>query len=467
MVTVTFPSRPQAAPLAEAPARAAPEPGSQQFREVFDLLASDDAASAAPQLKDAPPSPDKTDDPIEPSSDEEEHALPQDRRAEPSDRTDIAGGQAAPLARPVAEGVIIGEALPDREEKSALSGPIRLLDPLASGVPVLQALMILTAASVDSGGDPIVQPLGDTAGPAFAIPLPQGAAPVPAAVIAQPTDPASAALPLPGESSSPAPVPTDKAIQEPGLFIPAEPAEIRERKPGPATGMPPFWAAREAADTDAAAPDGPSPEQHDGLSGDLAAPKPAAQPRIDRAAAQPEVEAAISIAGDEPLAPREAKPGSAPLQVLLGGPSQAAPAPANLQAPGPATLPPQVPAQIAAALAARPERPLEVRMAPAELGGLTVNLRQDGEILRVVVQADRPETLDLLRRNGETLLEELRLAGFSGAALTFGDGGGAQDRGSSAPSRTTPVTDLPPTSAGVTAVTFGPAQTAQGLDLRL
>jgi hypothetical protein len=327
--------------------------------------------------------------------------------------------------------------------------------------------MILTAASVDSGGDPIVQPLGDTAGPAFAIPLPQGAAPVPAAVIAQPTDPASAALPLPGESSSPAPVPTDKAIQEPGLFIPAEPAEIRERKPGPATGMPPFWAAREAADTDAAAPDGPSPEQHDGLSGDLAAPKPAAQPRIDRAAAQPEVEAAISIAGDEPLAPREAKPGSAPLQVLLGGPSQAAPAPANLQAPGPATLPPQVPAQIAAALAARPERPLEVRMAPAELGGLTVNLRQDGEILRVVVQADRPETLDLLRRNGETLLEELRLAGFSGAALTFGDGGGAQDRGSSAPSRTTPVTDLPPTSAGVTAVTFGPAQTAQGLDLRL
>jgi hypothetical protein len=124
---------------------------------------------------------------------------------------------------------------------------------------------------------------------------------------------------------------------------------------------------------------------------------------------------------------------------------------------------------MAAEISARPERPLELRLAPAELGGLTLNLRQDGDILRVVLQADRPDTLDLLRRNGDILLDELRLEGFAGASLSFEDGGGAQGRRSlSAPPPALSSGDLSALAPRPGAPSPNrPALAQQGLDLRL
>ena len=73
--------------------------------------------------------------------------------------------------------------------------------------------------------------------------------------------------------------------------------------------------------------------------------------------------------------------------------------------------------------------PLELALSPEELGRLTISIKHDGDFVRVTVIADRPETLDLMRRHGGDLVADLRQAGFSGASLSFGQGGqGGQPR---------------------------------------
>ena len=70
--------------------------------------------------------------------------------------------------------------------------------------------------------------------------------------------------------------------------------------------------------------------------------------------------------------------------------------------------------------------PIELALAPEELGRLTISIRQEGDFVRVSMLAERPETLDLLRRHAGDLLADLRQSGFSGASFSFGPGG--QDR---------------------------------------
>lgn len=63
---------------------------------------------------------------------------------------------------------------------------------------------------------------------------------------------------------------------------------------------------------------------------------------------------------------------------------------------------------------------LELTLAPEELGRIRLNLLPDGDRLRMVVQAERPEILDLLRRNADALAAELRGAGFASTNFSFG-----------------------------------------------
>lgn len=70
--------------------------------------------------------------------------------------------------------------------------------------------------------------------------------------------------------------------------------------------------------------------------------------------------------------------------------------------------------------------PLELALSPEELGQLIISIKQDGDFVRVTLTADRPETLDLMRRHGGELVADLRQAGFSGASLSFGQGGQGQ-----------------------------------------
>lgn len=67
--------------------------------------------------------------------------------------------------------------------------------------------------------------------------------------------------------------------------------------------------------------------------------------------------------------------------------------------------------------------PVEVVLNPQELGRMRFEMHQHGDHMRVFLVAERPETLDLLRRHGEQLLADLRQSGFGGASLSFGNWG--------------------------------------------
>lgn len=66
---------------------------------------------------------------------------------------------------------------------------------------------------------------------------------------------------------------------------------------------------------------------------------------------------------------------------------------------------------------------IDLRLSPEELGNVRMHIHCDGNDLRVLVVADRPETFDLLRRNGAALLSEFADAGFSRMSLDFAQGG--------------------------------------------
>ena len=76
--------------------------------------------------------------------------------------------------------------------------------------------------------------------------------------------------------------------------------------------------------------------------------------------------------------------------------------------------------QMIAQIALEPEGIIDVALNPEELGRLRFELHQHGDQVRVHLVAERPDTLDLLRRHADELLAELRQAGFGGAELSFG-----------------------------------------------
>ena len=73
--------------------------------------------------------------------------------------------------------------------------------------------------------------------------------------------------------------------------------------------------------------------------------------------------------------------------------------------------------------------PVELVLSPAELGQLRFEIHHRGDLVQIVLSAERPETLDLLRRNSEQLLANFRNAGFAGASLAFGGWGAGQNAG--------------------------------------
>lgn len=105
--------------------------------------------------------------------------------------------------------------------------------------------------------------------------------------------------------------------------------------------------------------------------------------------------------------------------MALSAPSGEVPAPRS--APPEATLRPAAPPQqIAQAILTAPASgQIALTLAPAELGQVRFGLRRQGERLHVTLLAERPETLDLLRRNLPDLVQELKAAGYDGANFDF------------------------------------------------
>ncbi|MEM6490717.1 MAG: flagellar hook-length control protein FliK, partial [Pseudomonadota bacterium] len=69
---------------------------------------------------------------------------------------------------------------------------------------------------------------------------------------------------------------------------------------------------------------------------------------------------------------------------------------------------------------------ISIQMKPAELGRVDVEMRLDNQgRIAIVIQAEKPETLDMLQRESKTLEQSLKDAGFdlSDGALSFGSRG--------------------------------------------
>ncbi|RRH67611.1 flagellar hook-length control protein FliK [Falsigemmobacter faecalis] len=88
--------------------------------------------------------------------------------------------------------------------------------------------------------------------------------------------------------------------------------------------------------------------------------------------------------------------------------------------------PPGLPDQVLTALRKLENDAIELQLDPPELGGVRIVIRTDGELAHVRLAADRPETMDLLRRSRSDLEEGLNGQGFSQVSFSFdrtGNGG--------------------------------------------
>lgn len=92
-------------------------------------------------------------------------------------------------------------------------------------------------------------------------------------------------------------------------------------------------------------------------------------------------------------------------------------------------------AQIAPTLRKGADGVTELRLDPPELGRVRVTIRTDETGMIAVVQADRPETLELMRRHAELLMRDLAAAGQTKVDLSFaGFGGDGSARNKNDPS---------------------------------
>jgi hypothetical protein len=115
------------------------------------------------------------------------------------------------------------------------------------------------------------------------------------------------------------------------------------------------------------------------------------------------------------------------------GPSAGGAAPGQAAAPQPAgTTPAALAPQLAVAAWRLPDGPVELRLDPAELGRVTLTLVPAEAGLHVSVQAERSETLDLLRRSIGLLEQELRDLGYANTGFSFGEDRRPPDRSAAA-----------------------------------
>lgn len=91
--------------------------------------------------------------------------------------------------------------------------------------------------------------------------------------------------------------------------------------------------------------------------------------------------------------------------------------------------------QIADAMPQLNDRGIELRLSPEELGRVHMQLVQTESGLTVHINADRPETLDLMRRHIDQLAKDLADAGFENSGFSFGDSpsGHQQQHGQDSP----------------------------------
>ncbi|MBY6155414.1 flagellar hook-length control protein FliK [Vannielia litorea] len=146
----------------------------------------------------------------------------------------------------------------------------------------------------------------------------------------------------------------------------------------------------------------------------------------------------------------------------------------------PATAVPQPAAATAQAVAMQiaevsrplPDGPIELSLQPEELGRLKLSFSGGEAGLHVVIAAERPETLEMMRRHIDLLAQEMRRLGHEGAQFSFAGGEGSfgqqmQGEGQSG-ERVGWADDMArPAATNTTPAAHAPGLGQAGLDLRL
>ena len=128
---------------------------------------------------------------------------------------------------------------------------------------------------------------------------------------------------------------------------------------------------------------------------------------------------------------------------------------------------PRVIQVIAEAARALQDRPVEVTLNPEELGRVRLTLRSVDGSMSVSVAVERPETLDLLRRNIDMLASQLRELGYKDLSFSFA--GHGESFGSSEEHRgdhELPTTDEPQEPPHPSPMQLSVTDTG-GIDIRL
>lgn len=298
-------------------------------------------------------------------------------------KKDRQGARAAAQTNPglVVDGRARGDSnglnRPDSAPQSAMAEgrPMALQGgPTSAGlVPPIQAAGIHTGPNAGNIPDTMsgANMLAETAP---AVPSAQAARHTQATLT--PADPATAVTRA-GSQGRPVMQPTESAWMTERAQDMSEPAPAT---PAPAVGNPAANRASVLASGPAVTPENPAEAAFDPVGAD--APQAADVARADR-------------------------PGAAP---VTGQTAHGAPNP-----PARAITP-----QIAAAVQASGERSVEIVLSPVELGKVRITLSPGEAGMAVSILADRPETLDLLRRHADLLAQDFRELGYGGTEFSFG-----------------------------------------------
>lgn len=107
----------------------------------------------------------------------------------------------------------------------------------------------------------------------------------------------------------------------------------------------------------------------------------------------------------------------------------------------------------------------EITLNPEELGRVRMQMTQavDGGLI-LHVQAERLDTIDLMRRNSDLLTQEFRALGYGTLTFSFSQQDGNQERGMQPQSQTSPQIDTDP---ALPAEAEGPFISSKTLDIKL
>ncbi|MCZ4257968.1 flagellar hook-length control protein FliK [Sulfitobacter sp. G21635-S1] len=180
-------------------------------------------------------------------------------------------------------------------------------------------------------------------------------------------------------------------------------------------------------------PDRPTEQIHTG--------RDVALPQMPRAASPTRAAMAAPLAASGPEATKTdtTQPASEPNRPLVpeghGGPRmdvmQTTSAP-QTAAPHRADLPVQVARQLADALQNAGQGPVDIALNPEELGRLRLALSTTEAGMAVQITAERPDTIELMRRHITELAQEFRQLGYADISFTFAGGDTRQEDGAMA-----------------------------------